>query len=278
MPRLLVLGLSGLVGDSVRERLRARGDAVVAVSREHREDAAGLQWRHGSLEAMPALDEAFDAVLSLGPLDAFVRWYEAALPSSPRVIALSSTGRHDKRLSNDPGERALAARLAAAEAALFAAARRTGAVVTILRPSLVYGRGRDRTLSRLAEIAQRWKVLPIPANAHGLRQPVHADDVAAAVLACLERPDPTAGRAFDLPGAETLRMDEMIRRTLEARAPGVKLLRLPSFVFALLSGFVRLTGRPVPGPGSRFRVARDQVSDASAARAAFGYDPGPFRP
>jgi nucleoside-diphosphate-sugar epimerase len=278
MRRLLAIGLSGPVGDAVREGLQARGDTVVAVSRKHREDAPGLSWRHGSLESMPDLDEAFDAILSLGPLDAFVRWYVDALPSAPRVIALSSTGRHDKRMSEDPRERELAARLAAAEAGLFAAGRTAGATVTVLRPSLMYGRGRDQNLSVLVATARRWGVLPMPWNATGLRQPVHVDDVAAAVLACLDESLATSGKAFDLPGRETMSFEAMVRRTLAVHAPGARLLKLPPFVFALASSLVELSGRPAPGRGTRVRVALDQLADPGPARNAFGYDPGRFRP
>lgn len=278
MRRLLAIGLSGAVGDAVREGLQARGDSVVAVSRQHREDAGGVSWRHGSLEAMPEFAGSFDAILSLGPLDAFVRWYVDALPSAPRVIALSSTGRHDKRLSADPRERELAARLAAAEADLFAAGRTAGAAVTILRPSLMYGRDRDRNLSVLAASARRWGVLPMPWNATGLRQPVHVDDVATAVLACLDQPLSTAGKAFDLPGRETMSFEAMLRRTLAARAPGARLLRLPPFLFGIAAWLVALSGRPTPGPGTRARVALDQLADPGPARTAFGYDPGRFRP
>ena len=278
MRRLLAIGLSGSVGDAVREGLQARGDGVVAVSRQHREDAGGVSWRHGSLEAMPDVAESFDAILSLGPLDAFVRWYVDALPSAPRVIALSSTGRHDKRLSADPGERELAARLAAAEADLFAAGRTAGAAVTVLRPSLMYGRDRDRNLSLLAASARRWGVLPMPWNATGLRQPVHVDDVAAAVLACLDRPLGSSGKAFDLPGRETMSFETMLRRTLVARAPGARLLRLPPFLFGIAAALAALAGRPVPGRGALARVALDQLADPGPARVAFGYDPGRFRP
>ena len=278
MGTLLVIGLRGLVGEAVGERLRARGGQVVGLSRTHRHDSEGLRWVQGSLEAMPELAQRFDAILSLGPLDAFARWYVDALPSAPRVIALSSTGRHDKRLSPDPEERALAARLATAEADLFAAARTAGAEVTVLRPSLIYGRGRDRSLTPLVERARRWRVLPLPSTAGGLRQPVHADDIAAAVLACLDQPFATAGRAFDLPGGETLAFDEMLRRALAVHAPGARLLRLPPALFAAAAWVGGRLGRSMPGFGVRARLAVDQVADPGPARNAFGYRPGRFRP
>lgn len=276
--KVLVFGMSGQVGDALRPALLARGGEVLAVSRQHRVDLPGLHWLQGSLEAMPEWPPALDAILSLGPLDAFAAWYAEARPHAPRVIALSSTGRHDKRLSPDPAERALAARLASAEASLFATARATGAEATVLRPSLLYGRGRDLTLSPLVERARRWRVLPLPANARGLRQPVHVDDVAAAILGCLDHPAETTGRAFDLPGGETLAFDAMLRRTLDAQAPGTRVLRLPTLLFSLGALAARAFGRAAPSPGTLARLARDQVADPSPAYRAFGYSPGRFRP
>ena len=278
MGRVLVLGMSGQVGDALRPALLARGCEAFAVSRSHRVDGPGLRWLHGSLEAMPELPPGLDSILSLGPLDAFATWYAATRPAVPRVIALSSTGRHDKRLSPDPAERALAARLAAAEASLFAAARMADAEATVLRPSLLYGSGRDQTLSPLVERARRWRVLPLPAHARGLRQPVHVDDVAQAVLACLDHQDETTGRAFDLPGGETLGFEAMVRRTLQAQAPGTRVVRVPTVLFRLAAATAWALGRPAPSAGALARLAQDQVADPTPAYRAFGYSAGRFRP
>ena len=111
-----------------------------------------------------------------------------------------------------------------------------------------------------------------------LRQPVHVDDVAAAVLACLDQVLTTSGKAFDLPGRETMSFEAMVRRTLAVRAPGARLLKLPPVLFALATWLVELSGREMPGRGARARVARDQLADPGPARTAFHYDPGRFRP
>jgi uncharacterized protein YbjT (DUF2867 family) len=53
---------------------------------------------------------------------------------------------------------------------------------TILRPTMIYGAPGDRNLCRLLPLLRRAPVLPVPGGAH-LQQPVHAADVAHAVLA-----------------------------------------------------------------------------------------------
>jgi nucleoside-diphosphate-sugar epimerase len=60
-----------------------------------------------------------------------------------RVVALSSTSRFTKDDSSDPEEQAIALRLADAEACVQAWAASHGVEWIILRPTLIYGRGRS---------------------------------------------------------------------------------------------------------------------------------------
>ncbi|WP_188310320.1 NAD-dependent epimerase/dehydratase family protein [Arenimonas fontis] len=275
----LVFGLSGQVGDALCE-LRGRDDPqLLAVSRVARPDRPGLRWTQGGLpDFAPAPEPAPAAVISLGPLDLFARWFEACPLAPARVVALGSTSVHGKRDSPDPAERALVETLTAAEARLAAAAAARGTALTLLRPTLVYGRGRDRNLSRLVRLARRLGWLPLPAEARGLRQPVHADDVAAAVLAALRAPQARPG-LFDLPGGETLAYDEMVARALAAGAPGARLRRLPGPLFRAGVRLARLSGRlDVAGEGVLARMDRDLVYDGAPVRDALGLQPRPFRP
>ena len=273
----LLIGLSGQVGKSLQALLPARAVEWSALSRWPQPEIAGVRWLHGSLEAMPAPTLLADTIISLGPLDAFATWFDRAESRARRVVSLGSTGRQDKRQSADPAERELADRLANAEATLMAAAERRGVALTLLRPSLIYGGGGDRSLTPMLERARRWGFLALPGNATGLRQPVHAADVAAAVLACLDTPA-TAGRAYDLPGGETLAFDEMVRRALRERAPGCRLLRLPAPLFALAARLARFLDSGAPGPGVISRLGLDQVADAGPARRDFSYTPRAFQP
>ncbi len=278
MTRWLAFGLSGQVGAAVAAGL-TRGDAeVVALSRVAREDGGGIRWRTGSLEQAPALGEGFDAVLSLGPLDAFARWFESATMAPARIVALGSTSVHGKKDSPDPAERALAAALRDAERRLAAAAEARGSALTLLRPTLIYGNGRDRNISRIVGLARRWRVLPLPARAGGLRQPVHVDDVATAALGVLRARSASPG-FFDLPGGETLAFDEMVRRSLAAGAPGAAVVRLPGPVFRAGVGLLRALGRlDAAGEGVLARLDRDLVYDATPARRALGHYPRGFQP
>lgn len=268
-----VFGLTGLVGESLRAQLQPDDPLAWAVTRRVPADGDGLPWRVGSLPGLEA-PPPVQAIASLGPLDAFTDWFEAAPLSPQRLVVLGSTSRHGKADSPDPAERELARTLADCEARLQASCDGRGTVLTLLRPTLIWGRGRDRNLARWVALARRWRWLPLPRVARGLRQPIHADEVAAAVLAALRAPAPVPG-AFDLPGGETLAYDQMVLRCLASAAPGSRLVRLPMPLFRLA---VALAGRRYAGPGAVARLNRDLAYDGKPARAALGLAPGPFRP
>jgi nucleoside-diphosphate-sugar epimerase len=280
----LVLGASGGVGRGVLSRLSAAQPPrrALALSR-HDPPAwaallAGVEWRRGDLHRDRLL-APIDTVLSAGPLDGLVDWLERERPAGVRrVVALSSTSVHVKAGSIDPDERALAERLAETERRLAAWARAQAARWTVLRPTLIYGGGGDRTLTPLARIAARLGVFALPANARGARQPVHADDVAQAMLAAADAPA-AYDRAYDLPGGETLRYDAMVRRVLAGVPRRVRLLTLPPPLFRALAAVARLLPAfRAASPAVLARMADDLVFDGSAAARDFGYAPRGFAP
>lgn len=275
----LVFGATGPIGAALLARLLDAGWSVDALSRTPPADGARLRWHAGTFATLPGtLPARVDAVFSCGPLDLFSHWYAGATIDCPRVIAFGSTSDATKQDAADPDERELAQRLRDSGARVFAAARARGAAATLLRPTLVYGSGRDRNLSRIVALARRSGVFVLPADARGLRQPVHVDDLATAAFAAIDA-QTAYGQAFALPGGETLDYRAMVACTLACLDPRPRLLVLPGALFdaalwaAHRSG--RLHGLP---PGAVARMREDLAFDIGPARVAFGYAPRPFAP
>lgn len=278
LKRALVFGASGQLGDALLPLLRDARCDVLAISRQQRAGSDGVRWVVGALDDSMVAPEDCDVVFSLGPLDAFARWQERGGPVAPRVIAFGSTSVATKNTSSEPAERDVAERLRMAEETLFAFGERHRVGVTVLRPTLVYGRGRDRTLSRIAAFAQLRGIFALPSNATGLRQPVHTDDLAKAAMAVANAAQ-SAGRAYDVPGGETLRFDEMVARTLAALHPHPRLLRLPTPLFRAAVASARALGMiDAINPAMLDRLDADLVFDAADARRDFGYAPRGFAP
>jgi nucleoside-diphosphate-sugar epimerase len=278
MKTALVFGASGQVGLPLLDRLGDAGWRVHALSRQARSDTPGRHWLQGDFAHMPTLPRDVDGIFSCGPLDLFARWYADSDIAAPRVIAFGSTSATSKHASDDEDERDVARRLLGAEAAVFETSEQRGAGATMLRPTLVYGAGRDATLTRIAGMAQRWGRFVLPRRADGLRQPVHVQDLADAAFAA-SLASVTAGRSYDLPGGETLAYREMVRRVLACLDPPLPLLELPMPLFrgALAAAQARGVARDLTASAVA-RMRDDLVFDAAPARRDFGYAPRMFRP
>jgi uncharacterized protein YbjT (DUF2867 family) len=148
----------------------------------------------------------------------------------------------------------------------------------IFRPTLIYGCGLDSNVSRLAGFIRRFGFLPLNAGAPGLRQPVHADDLAAVAVKALlwEKNLP---RLLTVAGGSTLSYAEMAARIFKALDKPVRLLNVPQWLFVLLARFSWI-GRIGTGVNVEMikRQSVDLVLDDSEARKLLQYNPRPFSP
>ncbi|PWK84375.1 SDR family oxidoreductase [Fulvimonas soli] len=268
---VLVFGASSQIGHFLLPRLRAQGIKVLALSRRPRAASGGVRWLEGALpDRVPALPPV-EAIVSFGPLLPFARWLAGARPAhAPRVVATSSMSAESKIGSDVPAERAVARELREGEAALARACAELGSAWTVLRPTLVYGAGLDKSLTPIARRALRTRLFPLPAG-RGLRQPVHADDIAQAVLAALQRPA-AAGRVLAIGGGERLRAAEMFARVRRSLPAATVPLPLPAW---LLRAGARAAPR-LRGPLQRLET--DLVADNAELERLLGVHPRPFAP
>jgi hypothetical protein len=205
------------------------------------------------------------AALSLSPI-----WLlPEALPALEqagvrRLIAFSSTSLFTKAASPEAEERAVAQRLAEGEAQTAAFCEAHGIAWTVFRPTMIYAEGRDRNVSRLAGLIRRFRVLPLAGSGEGRRQPVHADDLAEACLRALDRPE-TFGRAYDLPGGETLTYRAMAVRIFHGLGLRPRVVSLPP---RLWQAGLKLAAPLLPGATAAMgeRMGEDLVFDGSARR------------
>jgi len=269
---VVITGASSQIGHFLVRRLLERQEEVWAVSRQaRRSDHARLHWVQAELPALPSLQHTgATALASFGPLEGLAQWL-SGLQQAPvaRVVATSSMSILTKTASIDPGERAVVRQLQAGEAGLARECDRLGIAWTILRPTLVYGAGLDQSLSPIARRARRWRLFPLPAAA-GLRQPVHADDVAQAVLAALDEPR-SAGLTLQIGGGERLPYRQMFGRVRASLDVATLPLPVPRFMLAALARCVPAAAGPVS------RLESDLVADNGELERLLGIRPRPFQ-
>lgn len=225
-----VLGASGQVGHYLLRRL---GSTAIACAR-----SVPVRSAHDAARWLPfdlwthAQPPASAQLISAGPLDGCVNWLERVGPGPlTRMIALGSMSAVHKLRSPDLKERVLAQHLLAHEQRLLAFAAGHGIRCTILRPTLIWGAGLDHSLTLYALQARRRGHAWIPTGASGLRQPVHADDLAALCVALLASREHD-GACLDVGGGERLTLRAMLGRVVASVDARVLPLPCPRFLLA----------------------------------------------
>ena len=238
MRNILVLGGTGFVGRALCERLVERngggGGCITVPTR---------RMAHGqALRSLPTLelveanvhDDATlrrlvagqEAVINLVAIlhgkAADFEQVHAALPGKlaaacgaagvRRVLHVSALG-----AASDAPSMYLRSK-AQGEAALQAA----GLDLTLLRPSVVFG-AEDRFLNLFASLQALAPLLPL-AGSQAQFQPVWVEDVASAVVRCLDAPAST-GQTYELTGPEVFTLSQLVR--LAGRWSGNERPQLP---------------------------------------------------
>lgn len=279
---VLVTGATSQIGVFLLPRLCEAGYRVTAVSRRPPpSDRSGVVWRRGDLSGSGewAPEQECAALVHLAGLSLLPRHIDRLADRGVRrILAFSSTSRLTKERSRDERERAVALGLAEAEEELQSRCASRGIDWTLLRPTMIYGAGIDRNISFIARSLRRRPWFPLVGGGRGRRQPVHADDLAAACVAAIFNPR-TYGRIYALPGGEVLTYRAMVERIGAAVGVRPRFLPLPLLGLRAVLAIARwLPGARHLGPEMAYRMTQDLVFDASAAFSDFGYRPRRFSP
>jgi len=273
----LVIGATGVVGGFLLQGLIARGERPFALSRMTR-PAGSARWIVGDLTGpaqlkIPSVATLYctaDASLLAPVLDRF------CTPALKRVVVFSSTSVMTKMDSEIVAEREALARLAEAERAIAATCEAHSVEWTILRPTLIYAEGSDSNITPLSRLIRRFGFMPLVGGAAGLRQPVHAEDLAEGAIAAAASPA-AANRIYSLAGLETISYREMIGRIFDGMKRPRRMLPVPVWLWR--AAFLAAKPLyPTANVAMGIRMMQDMAFDASPAVKDFGWKPRPFHP
>jgi hypothetical protein len=201
------------------------------------------------------------------------------------LIACSSSSSITKRFAANRFDRELVAHLSGAEEQLLSTCRLLQVPCHILQPTLIYGQAGpygDRNLSKLLQLLRRLPCLPLPAES-GLRQPIHASQLAAVALHIAEQLrgsgwDPSLPDRITLGGDTTLSYASMISALQQAQpaddpARRCRLLPIPNRLFFTLAAPLL-----VYSPKAFEAVLRmgANLSGFTPAHQLLGREPQPF--
>ena len=121
----------------------------------------------------------------------------------------------------------------------------------LLRPTMIYGSHRDKNLNKLIKFCHRYGFFPVFGSGNSLLQPIHADDLAQAILAALERP--AIEGTYDLSGGNIVTFRELLALVEKLISKPVLPISLP------LNAGVWLATVLESSLGRRSPVRREQI-------------------
>jgi uncharacterized protein YbjT (DUF2867 family) len=278
MKRILILGATGFVGRHICTRLSQAGWSAIVPSRSPAaaRHLAGLP----RVDVVPGdvHDEATlirllagaDAVVNLvAILHGSEAAFEQVHVELPKKLARACAAAGVRRLVQIS---ALGAALdgpsmyqrskARGEAVLHTEAAADFLDLTVLRPSVIFG-AQDKFLNVFAQLQRMFPLIPL-AGADTRFQPVWVEDVAAAVMRCLQD-DATIGQTFEACGPEVFTLRDLVRLAgqyagvNQGRGRAVFALPMP---LARVQAWVmeRLPGEPLMSGDNLDSMALDNIA------------------
>ena len=280
MAKVLVLGGSGFVGRALCEKLVDRlGGADSRILVPSRRPAGVKQlWTLPTVEvvradvhddvALARLVDGCDAVVNLvAILHGSEADFDRVHVQLPRRLAQACATAHVNRVVHVSALRADAqapSRYLRSKAAGEAALASKALDLTILRPSVIFGEG-DRFLNLFAGLQTVFPVMPL-AGADAKFQPVWVEDVAAAIVRCLDDRT-TIAQVFECCGPEVYTLKQLVRLAGRCSGHSRPVIELPSALGRLQAGLMEwLPGGPL--------MSRDNLDSMRIDSVAGGELPG----
>ncbi len=240
MQKIVIFGGTGFLGQYIVRRL-AKTDAALVIPTRHSERVMRLKplGSVGQISSVPFGTTLADTVRDADVVINLVGiLYESGKSTFDRVhhlfakdLAEACTSVDVKKLihlsaigASDKSD----ARYARSKAAGEAAVLKAFPTATILRPSLLFG-PEDNFFNLFARMARWSPVLPLPLGGETRFQPAYVDDIANAVVNCLDNPD-AMGKTYELGGEDIYSFKEMLQLICKTLKVERYLLPLPGIM------------------------------------------------
>ena len=273
-----VTGGSGFLGGSVIPQLLAAGHELTVLTRTgaaaERVAALGAEPVPGDLDDPASVDTAF----AESGAEALVNLASLGFGHAPTIVAAAEEAGLKRAVF--VSTTSIFTRLPTASKPVRVAAEETIRASlldwTILRPTMIYGTPEDRNMARLLRGMHRFPVLPLPGDGAGLQQPVHVDDLAAAIVTSLDRPV-SVHKAYDVGGPEPMTLRAVIQEAAAATGRQPRLVPVPlAAAVAIVRLYESVASKPRLNSEQLSRLAEDKSVDITAARADLDFVPRSF--
>lgn len=280
MPRIAVTGATGFVGQRVTSLLAGEGSEVRALVRPESvrpRPPAGIDVVSGDVRdasAVRSLVDSCDVVVHLAGGFSNAGDAVGTVVEGTANVLRAAKEAGVKRLvhmSCLPANASSETPYYAAKWTAEAAVRGSDVPFTVLRPSLVLGKG-DGVLQPLATLLRLLPVTPVPGNGSVRYQPIDVDDVARCVQIAASSPDlESLEVSVGGPGYVTFRqLVDLISGSLDLMRPKV---RIPLRWLPSAAQLVPPPGRALYAPPRLEQLQQMAVSSPGIVPRMFGFEP-----
>lgn len=275
-----IAGATSLVGSCLLKQLEESKQRAIAFSRKEsleEENGQYINWRKITYKNQNNSNESIPFWLWIAPiwtLPSYFHLLEAY--NAKRIIVISSTSIYTKNKSTSNEEKETIQLLTNSEKLLKTWAESNNIEWVILRPTLIYGLGKDKNIAEITKFIKRFGFFPLFGEAQGLRQPIHANDVALASYKALQVAP--ANKAYNIAGASTLTYTEMVNHIYHSLNKRKKSVHIPLFIFKMALTLMRRAPRFDKWTiDMATRMNQDMVFDYKQACQDFGFSPKRFK-
>lgn len=221
--------------------------------------------------ALKFTEGGYDTLLHIAGIQRSVPLVKAALENGvKRFILVHTTGIYSKYKAAGEEYRKI-------DKEVTHMCKISGAKLTILRPTMIYGDLKDGNISVFIKMVDRLRIFPVISGAKYELQPVWCKDLGKAFFDVLMNPEITDNKNYDLSGGEPIQLIEMFREM--GRQLGVKntFISCPYWIAYSGAWFVYLLSFGKKDFREKVqRMVEPRVYSHDEAYKDFGYAPKKF--
>jgi nucleoside-diphosphate-sugar epimerase len=145
--------------------------------------------------------------------------------------------------------------------------------MTIVRPTLIYGKGGGQEFTMFLEYLDRYPVIPFIGRGSAKKNPIHVEDLVRGLAAIAGNPK-TYGKTYNLCGGQEISIRDMARLILLAQGRSKPIVSIPVWA---ASGLAAVLEKMMKNPPlTRYaisRIVQDAAPDGSETRKDLGLRP-----
>lgn len=280
---ILLTGATSQVGQVLVKKLASSHEKIRCFVRKtsniEKIKGDNIELFFGDFSDKESIKKALDGVeylVHLGGIwyaDKFLSVLDEDKRKITKAIFVGSTSRFQKVNSEDEKELDVVKKMMSAEKIINASKQNT----VILRPTMLYGIDRDKNVLKLIKIMDKIHMFPIIGKGNGMKQPVHVDDLADAIISVMYNKN-IVKNEYNIPGKSPIEYKDMINEIKNNLHTPVIVMHIPVWLAELgFNIYKKINPETIINKAMVKRVDKNFIFSYEEAQKDFQYSPMNFK-